>query len=152
MNKQNSSDDIVKDFFISGAEESVEKINSKLKFIAKIKGGEKVDVKSCTIHKDDMFFRARRTIWDRETKLDTFNFIRETYNNAVEQVYYYKKFDDDFRRNIVKNIITNIYSSFEGLKALMDTYSKHEKFTADLESLMETTRTKLTIIYPEEKK
>ena len=53
------------------------------------KEGEKIDVKNMGIVESDIPSRLYRTIISRETKMDTYNFLKTSLSNAIELIYYY---------------------------------------------------------------
>lgn len=148
--------DLLKNFSISGKEESLERILSTLKFIAKIREGEKIDVKTMSIVRPDFPSRAYRTFISRESRNETFEFIKTSINKAIDMVYYYLSMDrksdrnssdkntkDNFHRDVAKVIITNIVEAKKGLYNLTVTYEEDRKFVTDIETVMETLEIKI---------
>ena len=131
-------EDTVKKFIISGQEDSLEKLLSRLKFISKIKRGEKLDIKSMTIVKSNIPSRAYRSIISRETRIETLNFIKGTINTAIDLLYYYICIENQFDQKIAQVIITNLLSAKNGITNLIITYNDDRKFVTDLETTIET--------------
>ncbi len=82
-------EELIKNFSINGNQESLEKLLSTLKFLSKIREGEKIDVKNMSIVKPDIPSRIYRTVVSRETKMDTYYFLKTSLSNAIELIYYY---------------------------------------------------------------
>ena len=140
-------------FMISGKECHLQNVIAKLKFISKVRVGEKIDVKTMTIVRPYMYDRMHRFFVSRETKDDTIIFLRSTLNEAVEMLYYYAEamstdesssashVCEENAFNILRN---NITQSLEGIRCLTETYTKSHKFICSMESLLQTTVMKLT--------
>ena len=147
-------------FMISGKESHLQDVIQKLKFISKVRVGEKIDVKSMSIVRPRMYDRLHRVLISRETKDDTIHFLKTTLNEAVEMLYYYaqsanrkspsEKFDiqedgvnacDENAFNVLWN---NITQSLEGIRCLTETYVKSHKFICAMETLLQTTVLKLS--------
>ena len=144
--------DLIKNFSISGREESLEKMLSTLKFIAKVREGEKIDVKTITIVKPDLPSRAYRTIISRQSRIETLDFIKTAINKAVNMVYYYLSLEEDekiitnkinFNLNVAKVIMVNLVESKKGINNLVVTYEEDRKFVTDLETIVETMEIKI---------
>lgn len=146
--------DLFKDFSISGKSESFEKMLSILKFIGKVREGERIDVGTMSIVKPVLSDRLYRTFISRETREQTLNFLKTSVNKAIEMLYYYLSFDKDeeFHHRVVQVLIANLEIAKRGIKNLMRTYEDQAKFVTDLETLVETMEMKVTNEKKEEKK
>ncbi len=133
----------IDNFTTSCKEESIEKILSTLKFISKIREGERIDVKTMVIVKQDIPSRLHRTLISRETRNETLDFLRKSINTAISVIYYYAKSDNIFDQDITKILIENLINSIIGIKNLTVTYEEDRKFVSDLETLMQTLETKI---------
>lgn len=132
--------DLFKDFSISGKSESFEKMLSILKFIGKVREGERIDVGSMTIVKPIITDRLHRTFISRETKEQTLAFLKLNIDKAIEMLYYYLSFDDSekFHHKIVQVLVENLDWAKRGIRNLMRTYEDQAKFVTELETLVET--------------
>jgi len=158
---------LIKNFDISGKEETLGQLLSDLKFISKIKQGEKIDVKSMTLVNDFQSLVYRIFI-SRESRKETYDFIKKVINRAIDMTYYYfslngKKTEYEkkkervanndnvsvnmqsvnFNIDIAKIIISNLSLAKEGLINLKETYEKDRKFVTDLETIIETMEIKI---------
>lgn len=153
MNEINNMDcykmekDIIKNFSISGKEESLERMISILKFIAKIREGERINVKTMTISQSDIPSRVYRTFISRETRSETLDFIKNAINKAIDMVYYYLTLEDknegNFHHDVAKIIIENLINAKKGMLNLTVTYQDDRKFVTDIESIVETMEIKI---------
>ena len=137
--------DWIKNFTISGKEESLENIISKLKFISKIREGEKVDVKTLTIVDPDIPSRAHRTFISRESRVETYSFIKTVIDRGIGMLYYYLDTKETFHSEMVRLLVVNLKDSKKGITNLTITYEKDRKFVSDIETLMETMDAKIQI-------
>lgn len=135
--------DFLTTFSVTGEEEHLRGVISDLKFLASVKGGERIDVKSKMTIKTDISSRAYRTVVNRETRDDTYQFVERVFKITTEKIYHYKTMESPFYRNCAKLLIANIEKSFVGIQSLMDTYKGDEGFVSKLDALIETTKAKI---------
>lgn len=135
----------VKGFEISGKGDALEDVVSKLKFISKLKEGDKICVASMTVVKSDYYSRLCRTISNTVTSDEgrekTMYFVRGVIKKAIDLAHYYAQNNYQecaFNKNITELIIRNINNAKKGLDNLSKTYSESTKFTTELETIMET--------------
>lgn len=133
----------IKNFYISGQEENVEKILSALKFISKIREGEKIDIKNLCISRQDIYSRLYRTIITREDRHDTYDFLKKLLNRAVEMIYFYIDNENKLNTNLAKTIIYNLQQAKRGMLNLTVTYEDDREFVTQIESLIEITDIKI---------
>jgi hypothetical protein len=129
-------------FTQSGQEENVRKIISKLKFISLIKSGDKIDTKNMIIRKNEIVDILWR-ILSRESRSDTFNFLKNTIDDAINMIYYYRDKLTPFDKQISELIIKNLNESKKGLENISNTYSNDINFVCNINSLLETMNVKL---------
>jgi len=134
-----------KGFNISGKEHSLEEMLSKLKFISRIKEGDKINVGSMSIVKPDYYSRICRTM-SGETRDDGLEFIRIVIRKSIELAQYYmncKEEDCEFNRDVADLIIKNINDAKKGIENYSKTYGPDVKFATELETILETTNIKI---------
>jgi hypothetical protein len=134
----------IKGFGISGQQSSVESIVTKLKFISRLKEGDKIDIRTMTVVKNDYISRLSRHMSGCRRD-DSLQFIRDTINSAIElaQYYFSVSVNNPFNQDVGKLIIENIKKSYDGIKNQMKTYADDSNFVSDLETVIETTNIKL---------
>jgi len=133
----------MKSFVVDGSERSVQDIISKLKFIAKIQDGEKLDVCSLTLHKDTLGTSLYRTIVARDESRDrALEFIRCVIGEAFDLASKYRRKEESFFKKIGEMIILALKESRAGLLNLTKTYELDRMFVSKLETLMVTLDTK----------
>lgn len=118
---------------ISGNNEII----SRLKFISKIKTGEKINVRCLTVQPDDISTSFSRTFYNKDNRQNTLAFIQNTVERSFELINYYhksEKLSDQLLRNC---IIDDLQSSKTGIQNLRETYSHDVKFGCDLDTIVQ---------------
>jgi hypothetical protein len=135
----------IRTFITDGSEHSTQNIISKLKFISKIKEGEKVDIQSCQVVDAEYWpSRIYRTVLARgESRNTTLDFIKMTIGEAFELCSKYFKIDQDFYQQIANTIAKSIQESKAGLKNLSKTYKDDRLFVSKVEALLTTLDTEI---------
>lgn len=134
----------LKSFVIDGSEHSVQSTISKLKFISKIKEGEKIDVSTLTLCDSSWLSSLYRTLLRRgESREATLIFIRGVIGEAFDLAYIYLCKEERFYRDIGKTIIISLQESKSGLLKLTNSYSDDRMFVSKIEALISTLDTKI---------
>lgn len=138
----------VKNFVTDGSERSVQDIVSKLKFIAKIKEGEKVDVQSLIIVDAEQWSsRIYRTLIARgESREATLEFVRNVIGEAFDLAIRYLTRGQEFFRQIGDMIVQSLQESKQGLLNLTKTYRDDRMYTSRIDTLVTTIDTKTSDI------
>lgn len=80
----NPSIEVLREFHVSGNEQRFENIISELKFLAKVKPNQKINVSTKEIVSSDQAQdRLYRTLLMVEGKKVTLDYVRQTVNNAI---------------------------------------------------------------------
>ena len=134
----------VKCFVTDGSERSVQDTVSKLKFLAKIKEGEKIDVQSLQVVTADSWgSRLYRTLIARgESREATLEFVRGVVGEAFDLATRYITREDDFFRQVGDMIIQALQESKQGLSNLTETYKDDRMYTSRIDTLIGTISTK----------
>ena len=109
---------------------------SRLKFIGKIKKGDKINVKYMYTQTDNFFTRFSRSFLYQDNRSNTLTFIREIVMASLELL---KKWYEELESNKsrCKNIIIDLKNCKTGLSNLKETYVYDLKFTCDVDILLE---------------
>jgi hypothetical protein len=134
----------VKNFVTDGSERSVQDTVSKLKFLAKIKSGEKVDIQSLKmVIADDWGSRLYRTVIARgESRDATLEFARGVIGEAFDLAQRYLAREQAFFRQIGNMIVQSLQESKSGLTNLAKTYQSDQMYASRIETLIATLDTK----------
>lgn len=140
--------DAAQTFSLHG-DKKVQEILGKLKFMAKIQHGEKINVRELFVRDNDSvtqrFLRTLRN-WSTllsasetvESKESTLSFIQETVNGAITLISLYRKNEDEFRNDIANMIVQNVELSKAGIRNLIATYQSDRKFISEAEAVIQT--------------
>lgn len=129
---------------LDGGERSVQDIVSKLKFLSKIKKGEKLDVNSLLLYPDNFQTTVYRTLMTKgESRTATLKFMITLFNDAFDLASKYLRKDDVFLKEIGNMIVSSLQESKSGIEGFIGTYSDDRMFVAQLETLNKTLDAKL---------
>ena len=117
---------------------------SKLKFLGKIKKGEKINVKEMTLQTESYLTAASRTIWFVDNRNNTMSFIQTTIQAGFDLLHLLNKntgnvSDDELSKTIVKDIS----NAKVGINNLKTTYSDDTYFCCSVDTFVETITAKL---------
>ena len=118
-------------------------IISRLKFIGKIRKGEKINVQNMYVQPCGFVTTLSRTIINQDNRANTLNFIHNTIVKAFELLEQYKKSDNDSSKVMTEHIIKDLICSKSGLESLKDTYISDVKFCCDMDTILQTIDSKL---------
>ena len=134
----------MKSFVTDGGERSVQDIVSKLKFIAIVKAGEKIDVSSLSIQGVTLAGRTYRTFIARgESRAATLTFLRATLGTAFDLASEYASRGDAFSTKIAGMIISALTVAKTGIIGLTETYRDDRMFVSRVDTLVTTLDAKI---------
>ena len=134
-----SSESSMKSFVIDGSEHSVQDVISRLRFIATLKPGEKIDVATLSVQEDGLRGRIYRSIVARgESRQATLDFIRQALGEAFDLVATYIKREDDFSKKIGQMVIEALALAKKGIESLKETYKDDRMYVSRVETLVGT--------------
>ncbi len=117
---------------------------SKLKFLGKIKKGEKINVKEMTLQTESYLTAASRTLWFVDNRNNTMSFIQTTIQAGFDLLNLLNKntgnVSDD---ELSKTIIRDITSAKIGINNLKTTYSDDTYFCCSVDTFVQTIAAKL---------
>lgn len=117
-------------------------IISNLKFIAKIKIGEQINVDSLSICNRNFLSGVYRSLHG-ESRDKTFDHICLTIKRAFEKLQAFIGSDRFSDKMLCINLIQNLVYSIDGLNNLKETYKEDRSFVCNLETLIENIQNKL---------
>lgn len=109
-------------------------IISKLKFIGKVKKGEKINTKHMYVQSNSISTSFARTFWNQDNRGNALNFVQETVNRAFELLITYERSTEQL---LFENLKKDLNSSLSGLNNLKFTYIEDTKFCCDMDTLLE---------------
>lgn len=154
----------IQTFVLDGSEAQINDINGKLKFISRIKVGQKVDTDYGILQPDNWNTSLYRTLissFRGEGRYKTLKYIQDTINTGY---YISDKYlsslkrpefldhsgnrpittsEKDYFFNIGYTIYLNIRDSMKGIMAIRQTYSYDAKFGSEIDAMLETLKLKI---------
>jgi len=118
-------------------------IISRLKFIGRIRKGEKINVQNMHVQPCGFITTLSRTIISQDNRANTLNFIHNTVVKAFELLDQYKKSDTESNKVMSEHIIKDLNCAKNGLESLKDTYISDVKFCCDMDTILQTIDSKL---------
>lgn len=137
-------EDPLKDFVLDGSNHSVQDIVSKLKFIAKVRPHEWMDVTKLQLYEKTYWNSFYRTLFTRsESRNATLEFIRLVFGEAFELAARYNTSKAPFRHAVAKMILDAMEESKTGIANLKESYKEDRMFVSKLETLTSIFDTKV---------
>ena len=75
--------------------ESDKEVISRLKFISRINGGEKINVRYMFVQQDDIATKISRTLYYKDNRRNALSFIKNTIKRSFEIIKFYKNSNKD---------------------------------------------------------
>lgn len=114
--------------------ENRESVINELKFIGKVKKGEKINVKYMCVQPDGIVTKISRTLINPDTRTNALSFIRNTINKCFSILDYYMKSNN---KQLCINIIRDLENSKQGIHNLKSTYADDTLFCCSIDTLIE---------------
>lgn len=116
---------------------------ARLKFIGRIKEGEKVFVNSLTVRPNNWKTNLRRALFGGSRE-ETLEFIENTLETAFNCLVIYSASDRASDRDICGEIATDIETACDGIRAIQRTYADDLMFVCRAEMLASVTMSRLS--------
>ena len=123
--------------------DATNEVISSLKFIGKLKKGDKINTKFMYTQPDGVWTRFSRTFINQDNRHNTLNFLQRTIFNAFEVITTHKHSKKQSEIKMIKNIIEDLKNAKTGLSNIRETYSSDLKFNCDISTLLQTIDSKL---------
>lgn len=118
-------------------------IISRLKFIGRIRKGEKINVQHMYVQPCGILTAFSRSIINQDNRANTLNFIHNTITKSFELLDMYKDSEKESEYIMSGNIVKDLCSAKNGLESLKDTYIGDVKFCCDMDTLLQIIDSKL---------
>ena len=115
---------------------------SNLKFISRIKSGDKVNVKFMFVQQDGIMTKISRTL-HLETRQNTLNFVKKTVIRCFEIISSYLNSKDESKKHTCVHIVSDMKLAKRGLENLKETYVEDIKLCCDLDTILQEIDAKL---------
>lgn len=120
-----------------------QEIISRLKFIGKLKKGEKINTRHMYVQPDGITTSLSRTFAYQDNRGNALNFCQETISRSFELLITYERSDSSTEKVLFSNLVEDLQQSTVGLRNLKFTYITDTKFCCDMDTLLENVLAKL---------
>jgi hypothetical protein len=115
---------------------------SRLKFIGKIKKGDKVNIKDMYVQPNNILTKINRSFVNVDNRNNTLTFILDTIKKSFEELLTHlekskESKDNLFDYNIASNIVFDLENSKIGLVNLKDTYNDDLMFCCKIDTIVQ---------------
>ena len=118
---------------IANKMDSNQEIISKLKFIGKIKKGEKINTRHMYVQPDGLSTSIIRTFIYQDNRGNVLNFCQETISRAFELLVTYERSEKNTEQVLFGHLLTDLQHATNGLANLKFTYIADTKFCCDID-------------------
>lgn len=115
----------------------------KLKFIARLNKGDKINVKNMFVQQNNFVQRLSRSFFNIDDRSNTLLFVTETVNHGFDLFHQYIQSHEPFCQIQARNVLNDIRATKKGLVNLKETYSDDIMFTCKIDALIEESDAKL---------
>jgi len=119
-------------------------ISSRIKFIAKIQKGEKINIKTMTLQPPGILTSLNRTLFNQDNRNNTKKFLDVTIANSIEIINNFINSQDNINKQFAQNMLFDLNSCIEGLENLKETYNTDIKMCCDIDTLIEKIKLELS--------
>lgn len=120
-----------------------QEIISRLKFIGKLKKGEKINTRYMYVQPDGFGTMLSRTFFYQDNRGNTLNFCQETINRSFELLITYERSETPSDKVMATHLLNDLKQSTTGLVNMKTTYVTDTKFCCDMDTLLEYINAKL---------
>ena len=109
---------------------------SRLKFIGKLKKGDKINTRRMFVQSNGFVTRINRTFWNQDNRHNGLSFIQETLRSSFTLLDTYDETGSSPNISLRENMVKDIRTSIHGLTNLKMTYCDDVKFGCDIDALL----------------
>ena len=120
-----------------------QEIISRLKFIGKLKKGEKINTRHMYVQPDGITTSLSRTFAYQDNRGNALNFCQETISRSFELLITYERSVSSTEKVLFSKLVEDLQQSTVGLRNLKFTYITDTKFCCDMDTLLENVLAKL---------
>ena len=117
--------------------ESQKEVISRLKFISRINGGEKINVRYMYVQQDDIATRLSRTLYHKDNRNNALTFIKDTIDRSFEIIKTYKTSKQESKKILCGHIISDIKEAKKGILNLKETYLEDIMFCCRIDVVVQ---------------
>lgn len=120
-----------------------QEIISRLKFIGKIKKGEKINTRHLYVQPDGVATTFSRTFIQQDNRGNALNFCQETVARSFELLVTYERSDKKSDKVLFQHLLKDLQLATSGLTNLKFTYISDTKFCCDIDTILESINARL---------
>ena len=124
----------------------------RLKFIAKLNKGDKINVKNMYIQQNNLIDKLSRTLFHVDDRSNTLLFVAETMRLALDMLSTYLLSHEPYFAAQARNLATDLRAAKKGLLNLKETYADDVMFTCKIDTLIEECEARLDDLHAKQKK
>lgn len=114
-------------------------IVSRLKFIGRVKMGEKINTRDTAfVQKDHVITSISRTFWNKDDRTGAFSYVSETIVKALSLLNAYKSSSNETEKILVKNLLVDLKQAKIGMVNLKETYKHDLNFVCLMDTLLQS--------------
>ena len=121
-----------------------QEIISRLKFIGKLKKGEKINTRYMYVQPDGIGTMLSRTFFYQDNRGNTLNFCQETVTRSFELLITYERSENSSDKVLFENLLADLKQATNGLVNMKTTYVTDTKFCCDMDTLLEFINARLS--------
>lgn len=125
---------------------------TRLKFLSKIRKGEKINVQNNMLQPDSWATTLSRTVFNTDNRQNTLTYVQNTINSGFQLFGLYIKSEKLSEKKLAEQIIEDIANAKNGINNLKHTYVEDTMFCCSIETYIQTIDAKLSEFqekYPE---
>jgi hypothetical protein len=128
------------------SDRDVQDVVSKLRFISKIRKGEKINISTLTLVEDTWVNNFCRSLSSEDSRGKTLEFIKDVSSRALGYAVDFILNGDKFKRTLGLMILEDIKSMHSGIDGLVGTYGADRMFVAKIEAFQNLLNAKIVDI------
>ena len=127
-----------------------QEIVSRLKFIGKIKRGEKINTHHMYVQPEGFMTILKRTFWVNDNRSNALTFIQDTIARVFELLITRQRSEREADKILAYNLIKDLNGATVGLSNIKVTYIDDTKFCCDIDTILEYIKARI-VNFPLEK-
>ena len=124
-------------------EDSNHETITRLKFLSKIRKGEKINVMANTLQPDSLLTSLSRAILNTDNRQNTLTYIQNSIYSGFQLFTTYVRSDKTSEKKLAVQIIKDIQESKHGIKNLKNTYQDDIMFCCSIDTYLQTIDAKI---------
>ena len=117
---------------------------TRLKFLSKIRKGEKINVQNNMLQPDSWATSVSRAILNTDNRQNTLTYVQNSITSGFQLFGLYIKSEKLSEKKLAEQIIKDISNAKNGINNLKHTYTEDTMFCCSIETYLQTIDAKLT--------